>query len=194
MAADRVYELRTYTCFEGKLEALKARGGEYHVVLMDIQMPEMDGIEAVLRIRSGEAGEGSRRIPVVALTSSRETQDLIEFYKHGVNAYVVKPVDFPDFVEVVKQLGVFWAAVNEPPPALSPNRSLVTPRMNSDAACFGSTARAMFSASGSSKPSAMTGISSTCNPMPCPRKFTRRSPKPMKSSRTVGSRLSMTVV
>jgi DNA-binding NtrC family response regulator len=56
-------------------------------------------------------------IPVVVLTSSRETPDLIEFYKHGVNAYVVKPVDFTEFMKAVKQLGVFWAAVNEPPPA-----------------------------------------------------------------------------
>jgi DNA-binding NarL/FixJ family response regulator len=55
-------------------------------------------------------------IPVVVLTSSRETPDLIECYKHGVNAYVVKPVDFGEFMKAVKQLGVFWAAVNEPPP------------------------------------------------------------------------------
>jgi len=57
-----------------------------------------------------------KTIPVVVLTSSRETPDLVEFYKHGVNAYVVKPVDFSEFMEAVKKLGVFWAAVNEPPP------------------------------------------------------------------------------
>jgi hypothetical protein len=57
-------------------------------------------------------------IPVVVLTSSRETPDLIEFYKHGVNAYVVKPVDFSAFMRAVQQLGIFWVAVNEPPPAI----------------------------------------------------------------------------
>ena len=55
-------------------------------------------------------------IPVVVLTSSRETPDLIDFYKHGVNAYVVKPVDFSEFMEAVKKLGIFWAVVNQPPP------------------------------------------------------------------------------
>jgi DNA-binding NarL/FixJ family response regulator len=59
--------------------------------------------------------EHLKTIPVVALTSSRETQDLIEFYKHGVNAYVVKPMDFSAYIWAIKQLGVFWAAVNEPP-------------------------------------------------------------------------------
>src|SRR5271166_6152117 len=60
-----------------------------------------------------------KTIPVVALTSSRETPDLVEFYKHGVNAYVVKPVDFSEFMKAVKGLGIFWAAVNEPPPYIA---------------------------------------------------------------------------
>jgi CheY-like chemotaxis protein len=61
----------------------------------------------------------------VVLTSSRETPDLVEFYKHGVNAYVVKPVDFDDFMEAVKKLGIFWAAVNEPPPNSGREAALV---------------------------------------------------------------------
>lgn len=65
-----------------------------------------------------------RTIPVVVLTSSRETPDLSESYRHGVNAYVVKPVDFSDFVKAVKQLGVFWAVVNEPPPQVRKTESL----------------------------------------------------------------------
>jgi DNA-binding NarL/FixJ family response regulator len=64
-----------------------------------------------------------KTIPVVVLTSSRETPDLIECYEHGVNAYVVKPVDFDAFAKAVKQLGVFWAAVNEPPPEITNEES-----------------------------------------------------------------------
>ena len=83
------------------------------VVLLDNKMPKVNGLE-VLKIM--KADENLKTIPVVVLTSSRETPDLLEFYKHGVNAYVVKPVDFADFMAAVKQLGIFWAAVNEPPP------------------------------------------------------------------------------
>jgi CheY-like chemotaxis protein len=83
------------------------------VVLLDNKMPKVDGLEVLKIIK---ADEHLKTIPVVVLTSSRETPDLIEFYKHGVNAYVVKPVDFAEFMKAVKQLGVFWAAVNEPPP------------------------------------------------------------------------------
>jgi DNA-binding response OmpR family regulator len=67
-------------------------------------------------LKTMKADETLKTIPVVVLTSSRETPDLVEFYKHGVNAYVVKPVDFSEFMEAVKKLGVFWAAINEPPP------------------------------------------------------------------------------
>jgi CheY-like chemotaxis protein len=88
-------------------------GGNPIVVLLDNKMPKVTGLEVLKAIR---ADEHLRTIPVVVLTSSRETPDLIEFYKHGVNAYVVKPVDFAEFITAVKQLGVFWAAVNEPPP------------------------------------------------------------------------------
>ena len=82
------------------------------VVLLDNKMPKVNGLE-VLKIMRASAE--LRTIPVVVLTSSRETTDLVEFYKHGVNAYVVKPVDFSEFMAAVKKLGVFWAAVNEPP-------------------------------------------------------------------------------
>ena len=88
-------------------------GGNPIVVLLDNKMPKVTGLEVLKTIR---ADEHLKTIPVVVLTSSRETPDLIEFYKHGVNAYVVKPVDFSEFVKAVRQLGVFWAAVNEPPP------------------------------------------------------------------------------
>jgi CheY-like chemotaxis protein len=83
------------------------------VVLLDNKMPKVSGLEV---LKTMKADEQLRTIPVVILTSSRETPDLIEFYKHGVNAYVVKPVDFGEFMKAVKRLGVFWAAVNEPPP------------------------------------------------------------------------------
>jgi len=82
-------------------------------VLLDLKMPKVNGIEVLKIIKSDE---DLKTIPVVVLTSSREEPDLVECYRHGVNAYVVKPVDFGDFVQAVKQLGVFWAAVNEPAP------------------------------------------------------------------------------
>jgi len=96
--------------------AARANGNPV-VVLLDNKMPKVSGLE-VLKIM--KADEQLKSIPVVVLTSSRETPDLIEFYKHGVNAYVVKPVGFPEFMQAVKQLGVFWAAVNEPPPQPQP--------------------------------------------------------------------------
>ena len=83
------------------------------VVLLDIKMPKVDGME-VLRIIKKD--DNLKAIPIVILTSSREEKDLIESYKLGVNAYVVKPVDFQQFIEAVKELGAFWAIINEPPP------------------------------------------------------------------------------
>lgn len=94
--------------------AYKLRGGmNPGVVLLDLKMPRVDGLEVLKFIRSEEA---LKMIPVVMLTSSREERDIIESYKLGVNAYVVKPVDFHQFLEAIKQIGVFWALVNEPPP------------------------------------------------------------------------------
>jgi CheY-like chemotaxis protein len=87
-------------------------GGNPILVLLDLKMPKVDGLE-VLRIIKGD--ERLKAIPVVILSSSREKFDLRECYALGVNAYVVKPVDFAEFMRAVKNLGIFWAAVNEPP-------------------------------------------------------------------------------
>jgi CheY-like chemotaxis protein len=83
------------------------------VVLLDLKMPKVDGLEVLRQIRTDPA---IKHIPVVMLTSSREERDLVRSYELGVNAYVVKPVDFQKFVESVKELGMFWAIINEPPP------------------------------------------------------------------------------
>jgi CheY-like chemotaxis protein len=83
------------------------------LVLLDNKMPKVTGLE-VLKIM--KAAENLKLIPVVALTFFARTPDLKEFYKYGVNAYVVKPVDYSEFIEAFKQIGIFWAAVNEPPP------------------------------------------------------------------------------
>lgn len=84
------------------------------VVLLDLKMPKVNGLEVLKMLKSDAA---LKTIPVVMLTSSREEPDLVACYRHGVNAYVVKPVDFTEFMDAVSRLGVFWAAVNEPPPA-----------------------------------------------------------------------------
>ena len=83
------------------------------VVLLDLKMPRMDGLEVLRLIRNDAA---LKSVPVVMITSSREEQDLLRSYELGVNAYVVKPVDFQKFVESIKQIGFFWAVINEPPP------------------------------------------------------------------------------
>jgi len=83
------------------------------VVLLDLKMPKVDGLEVLRQMR---ADPNLKHIPVVMVTSSREEQDLVHSYQLGVNAYVVKPVDFQKFVESVKQIGFFWAVINEPPP------------------------------------------------------------------------------
>ena len=82
------------------------------VVLLDLTMPKVNGLEVLHRIKTDEK---LKTIPVVALTSSRESPDVRRCYDYGVNAYVVKPVGFPDFINAVKQLGIFWAVVNQPP-------------------------------------------------------------------------------
>jgi CheY-like chemotaxis protein len=84
------------------------------LVLLDLKMPKIDGLEVLRQVKSHPQ---LRTIPIVVLTSSREEQDVVRSYDLGVNAYVVKPVDFHDFVEAVKLLGGFWAVLNEPPPA-----------------------------------------------------------------------------
>ena len=104
-------ETMDYLRCEGKYKQRKP--GNPAVLLLDIKMPRMDGIEVLRAIRSDNI---LKMLPVVMLTSSREEQDLIKSYELGVNAYVVKPVDFKEFIEAVKQLGVFWAVINEVPP------------------------------------------------------------------------------
>lgn len=83
------------------------------VMLVDLKMPKVDGVEVVRQIKSDQT---TRMIPIVVLTSSRESRDLDECYRLGANAYVVKPVEFRDFVDAVRQVGSFWALLNEAPP------------------------------------------------------------------------------
>ena len=87
--------------------------GNPALLLLDNKMPRVDGLEVVRQVK---ADERLKTIPVVMLTSSREQGDLFKSYELGVNAYVIKPVDFFDFVNAVRELGGFWGIVNEPPP------------------------------------------------------------------------------
>jgi len=91
------------------------------LVLLDLKMPLVNGIEVLRQIKSNPQ---HKMIPVVVMTSSREESDLVTSYQLGVNAFIVKPVNFQDFVAAVKLLGAFWAVVNEPPPgSVRPVRS-----------------------------------------------------------------------
>jgi CheY-like chemotaxis protein len=87
--------------------------GNPALMLLDLKMPKVDGLEVLRQVKSDPS---LRVMPIVVLTSSREEQDLVRSYDLGVNAYVVKPVDFHDFVDAVRMLGGFWAVINEPPP------------------------------------------------------------------------------
>jgi len=87
--------------------------GSPAALLLDLKMPKLAGLDV---LRTIKADSTLKTIPVVMLTSSREEQDLIRSYKLGANAYVVKPVDFRSFIDAVRQLGAFWAVINEPPP------------------------------------------------------------------------------
>jgi CheY-like chemotaxis protein len=89
-------------------------GPEPAVILLDLKMPKVDGLEVLRQIKGDPA---LRTLPVVMMTSSREERDLVESYRLGVNGYVVKPLDFHEFVEAVRVLGAFWVVLNEPPPA-----------------------------------------------------------------------------
>ena len=104
-------EALEYLRREGKFKERKA--GNPAFLLLDIKMPRMDGIELLRIIRSDSK---LKKIPVVILTSSKEERDLLESYNLGVNAYVVKPVNFKEFLTTVKQIGSFWAVLNELPP------------------------------------------------------------------------------
>lgn len=87
--------------------------GDPVVVLLDLKLPKIDGLEVLERVRRDPQFQ---TLPVVMLTSSREEQDIVRSYKLGVNAYVVKPVAFHDFVNAITELGLFWAVINQPPP------------------------------------------------------------------------------
>jgi CheY-like chemotaxis protein len=104
-------EALDYLCRRGNF---KARNNENPaVLLLDLKLPKVEGLEVLRQVKSDET---LRMIPVVVLTSSREESDMVASYKLGVNAYVVKPVDFHEFVNAIKELGMFWAIINEPPP------------------------------------------------------------------------------
>lgn len=103
------------------IEYLECRGsfvtrtpGSPAVILLDLKLPKVDGLEVLRHIRQTDALKST---PVVMLTSSREERDLVRSYELGVNAFVVKPVDFNAFFEAIQDLGMFWAILNEPPPA-----------------------------------------------------------------------------
>jgi CheY-like chemotaxis protein len=109
VAKDGVEAMDFLNC-SGKFKDRKP--GNPAVIMLDIKMPRMNGIEVLAAIR---ADENLKSIPIVMLTSSREEPDLKRCYELGVNAYVVKPVDFRDFVDAVKNIGFFWALLNEQP-------------------------------------------------------------------------------
>jgi len=92
--------------------------GHPAVVLLDLKLPKVDGLEVLQQVKSDPQ---LRAVPVVMLTSSREETDLVRSYNLGVNAYVVKPVDFHEFAVALKELGLFWAVINEPPPGSVPS-------------------------------------------------------------------------
>ncbi len=103
-ALDYLYKRGKY---EGRITEAPA------VVLLDLKLPKVDGLEVLEKIK---ADEDLKTVPVVMLTSSREEQDLVRSYQLGVNAYVVKPVEFGEFMNALKELGLFWAVINQLPP------------------------------------------------------------------------------
>lgn len=104
-------EALNYLYRRGSYESREA--GNPPVVLLDLKLPKVDGLEVLEQVKSDP---DMRKIPVVMLTSSREERDLLNSYDLGTNAYVVKPVGFQDFVDAVKEVGLFWGVINQPPP------------------------------------------------------------------------------
>ena len=112
------------------------------MVLLDLKLPKVDGLEVLKTIRTTD---GLKPLPVVMLTSSKEEQDLVRSYELGVNAYVVKPVDFTEFVRAIADLGIFWAVLNEPPPG---SQRYVKPEQVSKQASAAAASRGTVSAAG----------------------------------------------
>jgi CheY-like chemotaxis protein len=106
-ALDYIYERGDYS---------ERPTGDPAVILLDLKLPKIDGLEVLATLKRDS---NFRQIPVVMLTSSREERDLVTSYEQGVNAFVVKPVDFNAFFEAIESLGMFWAILNEPPPRAS---------------------------------------------------------------------------
>ena len=104
-------EALDYLYFRGKFQ--RRSGENPAVLLLDLKLPKVNGLEVLEAIKSDDR---LKLIPVVVLTSSHEERDMVSSYKLGVNAYVVKPVDFHEFANAIKELGVFWAIINQPPP------------------------------------------------------------------------------
>jgi CheY-like chemotaxis protein len=102
-ALDYIYRRGSYK--------LRAEGNPA-VVLLDLKLPKVDGLEVLKKLKSDPE---FKALPVVMLTSSREERDLVKSYSLGVNAYVIKPMDFHEFVNALKELGLFWAVINQPP-------------------------------------------------------------------------------
>lgn len=110
-ASDYLYRRDVYTL----------RANENPVLIfLDLKMPKIDGLEVLRQLKQDDQ---LKLIPVVMMTSSREEQDIINGYDLGVNAYVIKPLDFPQFTEAIKTLGLFWIVINQPPPEKMPPRS-----------------------------------------------------------------------
>jgi DNA-binding response OmpR family regulator len=104
-------EALDYLLCRGKYESRSSENPA--VLLLDLKLPKVDGLEVLRQVKSDNK---LKMIPVVVLTSSHEEKDMVASYELGVNAYVVKPVDFHEFVNAIKELGVFWAVINVPPP------------------------------------------------------------------------------
>ncbi len=100
-----------YIFHKGKYENIEKKNNSLKLILLDLKLPKVDGIEVLKQIKSDEK---TKMIPVVVLTSSHEESDIVKSYKYGVNSYIVKPIDFEQFIEAVSNLGLYWLILNVP--------------------------------------------------------------------------------